>query len=164
MIKVYCDKCGKEITGNVNAITEETEAFDLEGNSVVTFKDTVQICDECQYDDLTCGFKVGDQVITSTGKVGQITELCTCDRCKERGFYEPNVEVKIGSGHIWITGIDKNNGFIGFYQIGNRVFGNLDEEYVLDSIKSKKEEIYNMHKELIELESQLCVVQKLKNN
>ena len=26
MIKVFCDKCGKEITDNVNNVIEETEA------------------------------------------------------------------------------------------------------------------------------------------
>jgi hypothetical protein len=64
MIKVYCDKCGKEITGNVNTVTEETQAIDCHNNVVATWTDTVHYCDECQYEGLTCGFKVGDQVIT----------------------------------------------------------------------------------------------------
>ena len=33
MIKVFCDKCGKEITGNINQNTEEIKA--VNGRSVV---------------------------------------------------------------------------------------------------------------------------------
>ena len=46
MIKYCCDRCGKEITGNIGATA-----------------DGICLCDECMNDDLTCGFKVGDEVI-----------------------------------------------------------------------------------------------------
>lgn len=161
MIKIYCNKCSKEITGNVNTVTEEPQAIDCRDNVVATFRDMVHYCDECQYKDLTCGFKVGDQVITSTGKVGTITDICTCDKCKDRGFYEPSVEVEIGDGSIWITDNDKRVNFRSFYKIGDQVFGNIDEECVLNNIKSKKEYIKEQQKELIELECQLDVIQKV---
>lgn len=160
MIKVFCDKCGKEIAGNVNI---ETKLF-TDGKSITELKDKeLYYCDECVEEELTCGFKVGDQVITFDGRVGTIIDICTCDRCKKRGFYEPRVKTEIGSGEIWITNRDKELNFNSFYQIGDHVFGNIDEECVLIDVERKKEDIKNAQKELIELEAQLNVVKKLKD-
>lgn len=165
MIKVFCDKCGKEITDNVNTVIEEAEAKNCCDNTVMKFASTLyQYCDECMENDLTCGFKVGDEVITSTGEVGKITDICTCDRCKERGFYEPKVEVEIGNENIYITDNDKRVNFRSFYKIGDQVFGNIDEEDLLYDIKSTKEEIRKLQLELIELDGQLNMVNILKKN
>ena len=162
MIKVFCDKCGKEITDNVNMVTEETKAFNGESVVIKFTSASYQYCDECMKNDLTCGFKVGDKVITSTGKVGRITDICTCERCKERGFYKPKVEVEIGNDAIYITDNDKRVNFRSFYKIGDKVFGNIDEDDVLYNIKSTKEQIKELQSELIELEAQLNVVKMLK--
>ena len=165
MIKIYCDKCGKEIADNVNAVIEETEAKNCCDNTVMKFASaSYQYCDECMENGLTCGFKVGDEVITSTGEVGRIISFCTCQLCKERGFYEPTVEVVIGNEAIHITDNDKRNGFSSFYKIGDQIFGNIDEDAVKDSIKSVKEQVYKLQSELIELTSQLDVVKILKRN
>lgn len=162
MIKVFCDKCGKEITDNINQNTEEIKA--VNGRSVVInfISDSYQCCDECMENELSCGFKIGDEVITSTGEVGIITDICTCQFCKERGFYEPTVEVEIGNDAIYITDNDKRNNFSSFYKIGDQVFGNIDEDAVKDSIKSVKDQIKKLQYELIELEAQLEVVKKMK--
>ena len=163
MIKIFCDKCGKEITRNVNTVIEETEAKNCCDNTVMKFASaSYQYCDECIENDLTCGFKVGDEVITSTGEVGRIIDICTCDRCRERGFYEPTVEVKIGNDAIYITDNDKRNNFSSFYNIGDKVFGNIDEDAVKDSIKSVTNQIYKLQSELIELNLQLDVINILK--
>ena len=163
MIKVFCDKCGKEITDNVNKVIEETEAKNCYGNTLMKFASvSYQYCDECMENGLTCGFKVGDEVITSTGEVGRIISFCTCQLCKERGFYEPTVEVVIGNDAIHITDSDKRNGFSSFYKIGDQVFGNIDEYAVKDSIKFVKEQVYELESELIELTSQLDVVKNTK--
>lgn len=156
MIKVYCDKCGREITGNVNTVTEETKAVDCRDNVVATWTDTVHYCDECQYEDLTCGFKVGDEVITYDGRVGEIIDICTCDSCRNRGFYEPEVQYNNGETD-YITISAKNNGFKNFYKIGDYVFGNLDDSRIFTRILGLREE-------LEDLEAQLNVVNKLKNN
>ena len=88
MIKIYCDKCGKEITDNVNTVIEETEAKSSDNTVLMKFASVShQYCNECMENELNCGFKVGDEVITSTGEVGTIISFCTCQLCKERGFY-----------------------------------------------------------------------------
>lgn len=158
MVKFYCDKCGKEITDNINTDAEEVEAIDLRDNVVAKFTKTLHYCDECQYDDLTCGFKVGDEVITYDGRVGIITDICTCEKCKERGFYEPRVEIENEFYSLYITDTDKNNGFMRFYQIGNRIFGNVDEE----AAERIKRDIEDLKCEIVSLEAQLNVVKTLK--
>lgn len=163
MIKIYCDKCGKEITDNVNTVIEETEAKDCYDNTLMKFSGaSYQYCDECMENGLTCGFKIGDEVITSTGEVGTIISFCTCQLCKERGFYEPTVEVEIGNNAIYITDIDKRDNFSSFYKIGDKVFGNIDEDAVKDSIKSVKEQVDKLQSNLIELDSQLEMINILK--
>lgn len=162
MIKVFCDKCGKEITDNVNTVIEETKAFSDE-KAVMNFASvSYQHCDECIKNGLTCDFQVGDEVITSTGEVGRITHICTCNFCRDRGFYEPRVEVEIGSGVIYITDNDKRVGFRSFYKIGDHVFGNLDEDDVLEDISITKREIRELQEELIQYDTQLNVVKKMK--
>ena len=163
MIKVFCDRCGKEITDNVNTVTEETEAKSHDNTVLMKFAGvSYQYCNECMENKLNCGFKVGDEVITSTGEVGKIIDICTCDKCRKRGFYEPTVEVEIGNNSIYITDNDKRNNFSSFYKIGDKVFGNIDEDTVKNSIKSAKDQIKKLRYELIELEAQLDIVKKIK--
>lgn len=42
-------------------------------------------------------FNVGDYVETNDGKVGYISHICYCDKCKERGFFEPTIKYTDGS-------------------------------------------------------------------
>ena len=157
MIKYFCDRCGKEIDGKVNEYTDTTEAINPHTQKVVaTWKSVEHICDECEQKELTCGFKVGDEVITDDGRVGIITGICDCERCKKRGFYEPRVEMKLGS-QIYITDTDKDNGFISYYKIGDKVFGNIDDQYLLDHLKTYKDAIK-------EIEAQLDVIKGLREN
>lgn len=131
MIKYFCDRCGVETCGT-------------------------NLCDKCEYEELTCGFKVGDEVITSDGCVGTITDICTCKSCKERGFYEPEIEMKIGP-QIYMTDYAKKNGFDDYYKIGDKVFGNINDRHLLGRMESLKEE-------MSEIGARLNVIKKLTNN
>lgn len=128
MIKYFCDRCGKEISGG-------------------------DLCEECEYEELTCGFNEGDEVITSDGCIGVITGFCYCHKCKERGFYEPDIEMKLGS-QIWMTNTDKDNGFEDYYRIGKRVFGDINDKYLLGRMETLKEEMQ-------EIEAQLNVIKEI---
>ena len=155
MIKYFCDRCGKEITGKVNEYTDTTEVINPHTQKVVaTWKSVEHICDECEQKELPCGFKVGDIVVTSDGRTGAIRSICYCDRCKERGFYEPKVEMDDGNTeYIMIS--DKDDGFKSYYKIGDRVFGNLDDESV-------NKEIKECQKKLMQLYDQRYIIEKLK--
>lgn len=183
MIKVFCDKCGKEIIDNINTVMEEIKVKDCCNNEIMKFDKTkYHLCNECnkrfnllhldisdfmKFNEKELGFlestfRVGDEVITSTGQVGRITDICTCDKCKERGFYEPKVEVESGSGVIYITDNDKRVNFRSFYKIGNQIFGNIDEEDLLYDIEFTREQVKKLQLKLIEFEAQLDVVKKIK--
>ena len=185
MIKYFCDRvgCGKEIKEKATLIP--IYAYDGKGIKIVQFGDK-HICEDCakkleeikdtllsnhyeqdflQMTDedielLRYTFKVGDKVITDDGRTGTITEICICDRCKKRGFYESKVKMDVGMDQIWITDTDKENGFKSFYQIGDRVFGNIDAE----ASKYIGEQITKLEYEATQYKAQLNMVKKLENN
>ena len=174
MIKIYCNKCGKQTTKfrqihkNINKTmynlcsdcSDKWQVFHTH-TANVDIEDFMTMSDE-DIELALYTFKVGDQVITSTGEVGIITDICTCDQCKNRGFYEPQVKTEIGNYTIYITDNDKRVNFRSFYRIGDRVFGNIDEDVLKDHIENKKADIRQGQLELIQLNCQLDVVKKLK--
>lgn len=178
MIKYFCDRCGKETK---IAIDMPLYIHDGKGN-VIEQIGSKDICEDCakklaavkdelvkkhylqdfllmsdeDIELLHHPFKVGDEVITDDGKVGKIIDICKCDKCKERGFYELEVEFDDGDTD-YISISDKNDGFGSFYKIGSRIFGNLDDSYLLSRIAY-------LRGEMRELETRLSVVRKLKEN
>ena len=168
MIKIYCNKCGKQVTkfrqihksinnARYNLCSDCADKWDIfhTHTANVDIEDFMKMSDE-EIELALYTFKVGDHVITDDGRVGTITDICTCDRCKERGFYEP--EVAFDNGEVnYIMVSAKNNGFKSYYKIGDHIFGNLNEEYLLSRMATLKEEMQ-------ELELQLNVVKTLKDN
>lgn len=161
MIQCFCDKCGNK-TIHINRHFESKDVMDVLGTKLFEINVAVyDLCDECnkkfEHSGLTIvpfmetpneelqfiefDFKIGDEVVTSTGEVGYITGICTCDKCKERGFYEPRVEMEIGSGRIYITDNDKENEFCNFYRIGKHYFRNIDKNALLSEIEYVNSEI-----------------------
>lgn len=104
---------------------------------------------------MTYNFKIGDKVITDEGITGVITDICTCDRCKERGFYEPTW-VSDEDGEIgWetITDYIAKRNFYGYYQIGEYRFNNFDKDAVLRKIQYSEKILEKMKKRLEVIES-----------
>ena len=179
MIKYFCDRCGKEIT-YANGYTIPPR---MKNDNGIMHHGGFFICNECKHrwDEVKdrisdidfiemsdkelqpyrCDFKIGDEVITKDGRVGVITDICTCDRCRERGFFEPNVHTKIGDSKIWITDYDQKDGFTNFYQIGHHRFGNLDEGSVSREIDDYKQHLLNLYAQLgtikeLQIKSSAC--------
>lgn len=81
-------------------------------------------------------FKVGDRVITTRGEIGRINNICTCEKCKERGFFEPEWVNYTSEQHEWITNFEAENNFPGYYSIGEYKFGNeFEKDAVFDAIE-----------------------------
>ena len=145
------NKCNEEISYKVNMAVEEP---DIE--NCYEEPDIENRYDECIEKDSNYDFKIGDEVITSTGEVGRIIDICICDLCKRRGFCEPIVKFTIGDDSMkYISIKDKMNNFRSFYKIGDKIFGNIDE----DEIKNR---INKLQIELIDLDLQLNVINSLK--
>lgn len=155
MIKYFCDKCGNEFKEFGLAIP--IYVYDALGVKICSFN-SKHICDECAKkfnmikdrleheedffdmsdEDISLmeyDFRVGDTVVTSTGETGVIESICDCERCRARGFYEPQVKLTEGVYDIYIIDNDKNNGFKNFFKIGKYKFGNVDKESIEHDIE-----------------------------
>lgn len=106
-------------------------------------------------------FEVGDIVITSTGQIGIIEDLCQCDRCEARGFYEPLVKVLVGNDAIYITDNDKRVNFRSFYKIGKHIFGNIDMDNVDYDIENENKKVQEAATRVRKYREQLHVLEKL---
>lgn len=92
-------------------------------------------------------FHIGDEVITTEGLKGRITDICTCDRCGTRGFYEPTVDFGRGYNN-YITHWDYQDGFDRFYKIGKYRFNDFDKGEVLREIAGFEDELKRLRKQL----------------
>ena len=175
MIKYFCDRCGNEFKSN--GLSIPVYVRDNIGTKIL-FVDNKHLCEKCtnkfnmikdrlEYEEdffdmsdedvalMEYDFKVGDKVITSTGEVGVIESICDCYRCKQRGFYEPNVKLIHGIYDIYITDNDKENGFSSFYEIGKYKFGNIDKDSINRNIELEAHNIEEATKRLEEYRKQL---------
>jgi hypothetical protein len=108
-----------------------------------------------EYDNLTCAefrnvinelmeqknkvvIKKGDIVIDCSGNVGYVVDFCECDKCKERGFFEPEI-TPVSGKRVYISNYDNESGYANFYRIGNRKFPeHVNLERLYDTMISKK--------------------------
>ena len=67
-------------------------------------------------------FRVGDEVETVDGMSGKIVSICHCERCAERGFFEPRWETLDGKYSDYITVNQANRGFPYYRRIGKYVW------------------------------------------
>ena len=101
-------------------------------------------------------FHVGDEVITAEGVIGKITNICTCDRCERRGFYEPFWSTKNDKWEHCIHKYVAENGFRGFYKIGKYHFDDFDKGEVLRNMGYHEDQ-------LKKLRNQLKVIEEYEN-
>jgi hypothetical protein len=93
-------------------------------------------------------FEIGDKVITTEGEIGRIVNICRCDRCAERGFYEPIWRRDYDGWEDYITIADIEIGFTGFYQIGKYHFRDFDKEEVMREMAYYEEELKRLRNQL----------------
>ena len=84
-------------------------------------------------------FRVGDEVETVDGMSGKIVSICHCERCAERGFFEPKWETLDGKYSDYITVNQANRGFPYYRRIGKYVWNHdANEEKSTKNIFKKK--------------------------
>lgn len=84
-------------------------------------------------------FHIGDEVETVDGTVGKIVSICHCERCAERGFFEPRWETPDGKYSDYITVNQVNWGFPLYRRIGKYVWDHdTDEEESTKNILKKE--------------------------
>lgn len=183
-VRYFCDRCDKEF--NSSGLLIPIYARDAFGTKLTHIDDGF-LCKECvekfhEIEDqleheedffnmsdediallIEYEFKVGDEVITSTGQIGIIESICDCNRCKERGFYEPSVKTIVGNDNIYITDNDKRVNFKSFYKIGKYKFGNIDKDSVEYDIESETRNIKESVKRLKEYKKQLDYIEELES-
>lgn len=86
-------------------------------------------------------FRVGDEVETVDGMSGKIVSICHCERCAERGFFEPRWETLDGKYSDYITVNQANRGFPYYRRIGKYVWNHdANEEKSTKNIFIKENE------------------------
>ena len=84
-------------------------------------------------------FRVGDEVETVDGMSGKIVSICHCERCAERGFFEPRWETLDGKYSDYITVNQANRGFPYYRRIGKYVWNHdANEEKSTKNIFKKE--------------------------
>ena len=93
-------------------------------------------------------FNIGDVVVTTEGETGMIVDICKCERCRDRGWYEP-MWCNDDTGEIdYITNYQAESGFVGFHRIGKYNFGDFEKSRISDKILKLKDELESLEKRL----------------
>lgn len=79
-------------------------------------------------------FNIGDEVITVEGQRGYITYICHCERCAERGFFEPSWCDEQDDMH-YISNYVAENGFDHYYKVGSYYFNPFRKDVVTEKIE-----------------------------
>lgn len=93
-------------------------------------------------------FEIGDKVITVLGETGKIVDICKCDSCAKRGFYEPVWANDENDWEEYITVHQAEFGFNNFYQIGKYHFSDFDKAQVLRTMARYEDELKLLRKQL----------------
>ena len=108
-------------------------------------------------------FRVGDEVETVDGMSGKIVSICHCERCAERGFFEPKWETLDGKYSDYITVNQANRGFPYYRRIGKYVW-NHDANKENKEMKEIKLTIDGKEVQLTEEQLRLLGIEPKKKN
>ena len=97
-------------------------------------------------------FQPGDEVVTIYGERGTITSICTCEKCLQRGWPEPEW-FNIDTGRTdYITDYDLKTGFRNFYMIGEHRFADFEKTSVENQLTCCKVRIEELETHLRNIE------------
>lgn len=106
-------------------------------------------------------FHVGDYVEDVDGHVGYISEICTCEKCKERGWYEPSIRYTDGTedyiSNYDVDGIPDFYKRIGAYDFTKKEKKKIEPIYTLEKTQKAvtTKEIVDKINELIDAVNEL---------
>lgn len=95
---------------------------------------------------LDYNFQEGEEVIDTYGVKGIIVDVCKCEECEKRGFYEPIVKWENREELDWITCSEERQGFPFTHRIGNRIFTPFDRAGAENRLREYKEKIAELQK------------------
>jgi hypothetical protein len=83
-------------------------------------------------------FNIGDFVENRDGRIGYISDICHCDECKKRGFFEPTIQYSDGTSG-YISNYSAKHVSKDYKQIGIQKFDNDYYEKEIESLKHQLE-------------------------
>lgn len=93
------------------------------------------------------GLKIGDIAIDVYGNIGAVYAICECDRCKERGYFEPRVRFQTRDEYI--TNSEMETGFRNWYRLGSCVWPeHVNIEDLRRVCSNKGKEIGKLYEEI----------------
>lgn len=103
---------------------------------VTLFFEEVHIPKENNVTDMK--FNIGDFVENRDGRIGYISDICHCDECKKRGFFEPTIQYSDGTSD-YISNYSVKHVSKDYKQIGIQKFDNNYYEKEIESLKHQLE-------------------------
>lgn len=90
-------------------------------------------------------FNIGDFVEDRDGRIGYISDICHCDECKKRGFFEPTIQY-LDSTSDYISNysvkhVSKDYKQIGIQKFDNDYYEKEDNDYYEKEIESLKHQL-----------------------
>lgn len=83
-------------------------------------------------------FNIGDFIENRDGRIGYISDICYCDECKKRGFFEPTIQYSDGTSD-YISNYSVKYVSKDYKQIGTQKFDNDYYEKEIERLKHQLE-------------------------
>lgn len=93
-------------------------------------------------------FKIGDKVVTVYGETGVIVGICDCEKCKERGYYEPSWKSDEDGSIEYISIYEAECGYYDYHTIGEYRFNKLNKDWIIRHITKHEMEVQKLKNRL----------------